>query len=60
MDGADTTVAGVVAPLDPAGLFHAVDKARDADRLDLEEFGEPRLRDALVLDRPDEQPPLRR
>ena len=46
--------------VDPAARLHAVEQAGNADRLDFENLGEPRLRHALVLDQPDQQPPLRR
>jgi len=56
----------MLAAFDPAALLHPVEQPRDADRLDLEQFGKAGLGDpaafldALFLDQADHQPPLRR
>jgi membrane fusion protein (multidrug efflux system) len=53
-------IGGIGAAFDPATLLHPVNEARNADRLDFEQFGKPRLADALFLGDADHEPPLRR
>ena len=58
MEPPNAAIMRIIAPLDHAALFQAVDQAGDGDGLDLEDLGEFFLREAGLLIEAVEHDPL--